>query len=237
MVPIACRLASWSRTPVLTVSESTKQVLARHGFRPDKTHIISEGIEIEPVPSLKDSKKFTRPTLLSLGSMRAMKRTLDQVKAFELAKAHIPDLRLKLAGSAATDYGQQVLGYIRGSSHKNDIDYLGKVSLKNKIRLMRKSHLTLQTAIEEGWGLTITEAASQGTPAVAYDVDGLRDSVRHGRTGLITPESPEALSQSIITLLKNRSLYQRMREAAWQWSKQITFDQSYRDFKKVLELT
>ena len=236
LVPAASRLASWSHTPVITVSESTRQVLARHGFPPERTHIISEGIEIKPATRLKSLAKHRQPTVLSLGSMRPMKRTLHQIKAFELAKTQLSNLQLHIAGSATTDYGAMVLRYIQQSPYARDITYLGKVSKKDKIKLMQKSHLILQTAIEEGWGLTITEAASQGTPAVAYNVDGLRDSIRHKQTGLITNETPEALADGIVTLLRNKSIYNRLREAAWRWSKQITFDRSYQDFKRILEL-
>jgi glycosyltransferase involved in cell wall biosynthesis len=236
LAPAATRLASWTRTPVITVSESSRQTLANHGFQPERTHIITEGIQIEPLQDLNVINKFSRPTILSLGAMRTMKRTLDQVKAFELAKQYMPGLQLKMAGSSASSYGQKVLNYIQQSPYSHDIEYLGHVSNEEKITLLQRSHLTLQTAIEEGWGLTITEAASQGTPAIAYDVDGLRDSVRHRKTGIITSPHPETLSRRIVELLSDQVLYARLRTAAWQWSKELTFDQSYKDFKKVLEL-
>lgn len=233
--PLATRLLSRANVDVITISESTRADLARYGFDPRRTHIISEGIEIEPVKRLDEIKKFTKPTLLSFGAVRAMKRTLDQVEAFELAKKRIPDLQLRIAGAADNPYGQRMLARIAASPFANDIAYVGRASTAEKIRLMQKAHLIMQTALKEGWGLTITEAASQGTPAVVYDVDGLRDSVRHGETGLITPPRPRALADGIIAVLGDKKRYQHMRRAAWEWSKQITFDQSYQDFKKILE--
>lgn len=234
LVPIATKLASLSKAPVLTVSESTRQVLTDHGFDPSQMHIISEGIEIEPLPDLATVKKNRRPTLLSLGSMRAMKRTIDHIVAFEIAKHQLPDLTLKIAGSADTDYGKQVLARLKLSPFRSSIEYLGKVGQSEKMQLMQKSHIILQTAIEEGWGLTITEAASQGTPAVAYNVAGLRDSIRHGVTGITTDEHPVALAHGIVNTLKDASGYEAMRRAGWEWSKHITFEQCYHDFKQVL---
>ncbi len=168
--------------------------------------------------------------------MRSMKRTIDQIKAFELAKVDIPNLKLKIAGSSDGDYGQKVLKYIDKSLNKDDIKVYGKVSTVDKIRLLQRSHVIMQTSLKEGWGLTVTEAASQGTPAVAYNVDGLRDSIKDGETGIITDQNPKALAAGIKQLLTDEELYARIRNAAWQWSKKITFDQSYKDFKKVLEL-
>jgi len=232
--PLATRLLSLSKTPVVTVSQSTASDLVRHGFHPEQTHIISEGIEIEPVADISRIKKFDHPTLLSLGAMRAMKRTVDQVKAFEIAKAVIPDLQLKLAGKSDGSYGREVMAAIEQSPYRADIEYLGRVSREEKAQLMQQSHLILQTAVHEGWGLTVTEAASQGTPAVVYDVNGLRDSVRHKQTGYVAEEIPTALAYGIVKLLSHPELYEQIRSAAWEWSKEITFDRSYADFKQVV---
>jgi glycosyltransferase involved in cell wall biosynthesis len=70
---------------------------------------------------------------------------------------------------------------------------------------------------------------------VVYDVNGLRDSVKHRITGLVTKPNPEALSRGVVELLTNQNLYHRLQQNAWDWSKQITFDQSYQDFKQITE--
>ncbi len=235
MEPVATRMLARAGVPTVTISESTRQDLARFGFRHDHTHVIPQGIQLQPVKNLNDIQKFDRPTILSFGALRAMKRTLDQVIAFELAKKSLPDLQMKIAGSSSDAYGQKVLAYIQNSPFKADIEYLGRVDDATKIYLMQRSHITLQTAIKEGWGLTVTEAASQGTPAVVYDVDGLRDSVRHRETGLVTSPNPEALSKGILTLLVDRQAYRRLQKAAWLWSRELTFDNAYLGFKNILE--
>lgn len=237
LAPVATRLASLSKVPVVTVSNSTRQVLAGYGMHPDRSHIISEGLHFDPLSSLDGISKYDRPTLLSFGAMRAMKRTIDQVKAFEIAKRQIPELQMKLAGSSDSTYGQKVLEYIRNSHYASDIEYLGKVSVEQKAQLMQQSHVILVTSVEEGWGLIVSEANGQGTPAVVYDVSGLRDSVRNDETGLVTAANPQALAQAAVRLLEDANLYERLRERAWQWSKELTFDKSYQDFKQIVGIT
>lgn len=235
--PAATRLLSAAKVPVITISESTKQELAKFGFKPERTAVISEGLEIEPVADLKDVNKFKQPTLLSLGAMRAMKRTLEHIKVFELAKKQLPNLQLKVAGSSAGEYGEKVMAAIAASPYKADIEYLGRVSKEHKIELMRRSHIILQTAIKEGWGLTVTEANSQGTLAAVYNVEGLRDSVKHGTTGIIGPDNdPQTLANEIVRLIGEPGKYRAMQREGWQWSKQITFNQSYADFKQAVGL-
>jgi glycosyltransferase involved in cell wall biosynthesis len=223
---------------VITVSESTKKDLAGSGFNPNRIHVISEGIELEPLRTLPPaSSKFGHPTLLSLGAMRSMKRTLDQIKAFEIAKRDLPELKLVVAGDSSGRYGKKVLRAIKNSPFASDITYKGKVSKADKLVLMRQSHIIMVTSIKEGWGLIVTEAASQGTPAVVYDVDGLRDSVRHGHTGLVTKlETPTNLANYMYVLLSHQDDYEQIRRQAWEASKEVTFERGYKDFKGALKI-
>lgn len=235
--PLATRLLSRAKAKLITVSRSTLRDLERFGFNKDRACIISEGVEIEPVRDLRNIRKFSQPTMLSLGAMRAMKRTLDQILAFEIAKQEIPDLRLIIAGDTDGPYGEQVLAHVAASPYRKSIAVEGRVSYERKIELMQKSHLLTVTSVKEGWGLVVTEAASQGTPAAVYDIDGLRDSVRDTVTGMVCTPAPKTLAQGIVHILSDGNDYAIMRRAAWNWSRKLTFSSSYRDFKKALEIT
>lgn len=220
---------------VTAMSESTKRDMMRYGFSAERISIIPAGVTTQPVETLDEVDKFQQPTVLSLGAIRAMKRTLDQVKAFEIAKEHIPDLQFKIAGSISDSYGKKMLRRIAVSDYAQDIEYLGCVDEEKKTELMRKSHLILVTSVKEGWGLIVTEANSQGTPAVVYDVDGLRDSVKDRKTGLISKENtPEGLALAITNALSDASEYARLRENAWLWSKEFQLEKSYQSFAEAI---
>jgi glycosyltransferase involved in cell wall biosynthesis len=235
MEPLATRLLARANVSTITISESTRQDLSRFGFRSDRTHIIPQGMQFEPVKSLNNIIKFSRPTMLSLGTVRAMKRTKDQLAAFELAKKHLPELQFKIAGLVNDKYGEEVLNAIKNSPFAEDIEYLGRISDEEKRHLMQQSHIIVVTSVKEGWGLIVSEAASQGAPAVVYDVDGLRDSVRHRETGLVTATNPDALSKGVLALLSDSQTYKRLQRAAWEWSRELNFDNAYLSFKNVLE--
>lgn len=232
-------LAEWaylwllSGQNVITVSNSTRKDLVKNGFEPRNISIISEGVSINPVEDIGKIKKYSTPTMLSLGAIRPMKRTIDQIKAFEIAKQHVPGLKLKVAGDPSGKYGDMVLRYIANSPYSRDIEVLGRVVDEEKRMLMRKCHIITVTSVKEGWGLIVTEAASQGTPAVAYDVDGLRDSVMDGKTGYITDSNIKALAAKIEVMLSDAKRYDRMVQNAWRQSLAVNFDACYRDFKKA----
>ncbi|HEY6736841.1 MAG TPA: glycosyltransferase family 4 protein [Candidatus Saccharimonadia bacterium] len=230
--PVYLRLLK-RRQLTITVSQSTKADLLRHGFRAADIRVIAEGTHVKPVPSL--GRQFSRPTVLSHGSVRPMKRTLDQVKAFEIAKSTIPTLQLVISGDLSGRYGQRLRRYVAASPYAPDIQLLGRTTDAEKIQLMRQCHAIAVTSVKEGWGLIVTEAASQGCPAVVYNVDGLRDAVRGGQTGLIVQRNtPAGLAAALIELLSDEARYAALRRAAWDWSHELTFDQAYADFVAAL---
>lgn len=178
--------------------------------------------------------KALHPTLLILGAIREMKRTDHALRAYELARDVIPDLKLVIAGGNGSAYGQEVMRRIAASRHASDITYEGRVDEARKTELMRTSHVLLSCAVKEGWGLTITEANSQGIPAIVYDADGLRDSVRHGQTGLVCRPTPQAMAAAVVSLLSDHATYERLRRTGWEWSKAMTFDRAAEDFVAAL---
>jgi glycosyltransferase involved in cell wall biosynthesis len=224
------------KQPVITVSDSTKKDLMKYGFNDETIHIISEGIHLKRLRGMSSVKKFKQPTMLSHGTIRAMKRTLDQVKAFEIAKSTIPTLQLKISGDSNDPYGQEVLSYAARSPFAGDIEYMGRVSDEQKLELMQRSHFIAVTSVKEGWGLIVSEAASQGTPSVVYNVDGLRDSVQHNRTGVIVDDNtPAGLARGIQTLLGSPRKYEELRRSGWMASGKLTFKRCYQDFLSAVK--
>lgn len=221
---------------VITESMSTKRDLIRFGFSEKNISIVAVSIDLEPI---KDQDLALKPqtfTLLSLGTIRTMKRTLDQILAFELAKKSIPKLQMIVAGKAVGKYGRDVLNAISMSPYATDIEYFGSVSQEKKIQLMRKSHIILVTSVKEGWGLIVTEAGSQGTPAIVYDVDGLRDSVNNDKTGIIVEKNtPAEMAKEISSLCVNPLKYSELQENTLKHSKKFTKENSYRTFIEKLK--
>jgi len=216
---------------VATESLSTKKDLHKYGFK--NVSIFRIGTALEPMNELP--VKHDSSIILSLGAIRPMKRTLEAIKSFEAAKDKMPSLKMIVAGDDSSKYAQKVRKYVQHSTHAQSITILGRVSPEKRIELMKSAMVILVTSIKEGWGLIVTEAASQGTPAVVYDTDGLRDSVKHGVTGVVSKNSDHtAMGNEIISLLKDRNKYNQMRSAGWRWSKEFTFENSYKDFLKII---
>jgi glycosyltransferase involved in cell wall biosynthesis len=94
--------------------------------------------------------------------------------------------------------------------------------------IVARSALHLNTSQGEGWGLCVLEAAALGVPTVAYDVDGLRDSVRDETTGWLVRDG-EPIQDVVARALKELSDPARraaVAAACRDWAGQFSWDQS-----------
>lgn len=67
----------------------------------------------------------------------------------------------------------------------------------------------------EGLPLVLIEAAGLAKPMVASDIDGVREVIRDGETGLLVPAgNPAALAAAILRLLEDRALGRRLGDRA-----------------------
>lgn len=175
-------LKSYRDVPVLAVSQSTKDALARFGVR-DIT-VVPEGYEPEFTGTLPPKEEA--PTVVWCARVVDYKRPFDLLHAAEKAKAQIPDLRVWMMG------GGPQLEELREAAPPW-VEVLGFVDQDEKFDRMARAHVHVATSVREGWGLVVTEAAAMGTPTIGYDVPGLRDSTRAAR-GVVIPPEVDALA-------------------------------------------
>jgi glycosyltransferase involved in cell wall biosynthesis len=175
--------------PILAVSGSTRDALARFGAR-DVT-VVPEGYE--GVDDLPTTGKEATPTAVFCGRMVSYKRPWHVLRAAELARRQVPDLRLWMIG------GGPQLERLRAAAPAG-VEFLGRADEATKHDRMARAHVHVATSVREGWGLVVSEAAALGTPTIAYDVPGLRDSTR-AAGGVVVPPHPEALARWLVELL------------------------------------
>ncbi len=80
------------------------------------------------------------------------------------------------------------------------------------------------------------EANVLRTPCVAYDVDGLRNSVKDGETGLLAESGDvEDLAGKIVTVLEDAGLREQLSRNALEYAKQFSWDKTAEEFDRVLK--
>jgi glycosyltransferase involved in cell wall biosynthesis len=179
-------LRRYAKVPVLAVSDSTRDALARFGV--SRVTVVPEGFEPPTVPV--GVAKAESPTLVFCGRMVPYKRPEDVAEAVRIARAEVPGLTAWMIG------GGPQLDELRERAPEG-VEYLGRLDEEEKNRRMAAAHVHVATSIREGWGLVVSEAAALGTPTVAYDSPGLRDSTR-AAGGVLVPSEPEALARWLV---------------------------------------
>jgi glycosyltransferase involved in cell wall biosynthesis len=124
------------------------------------------------------------------------------VRALARAHAARPDLALDIAGNG--DYRIDLERLVRELGLDGSVRFHGFVAEQEKLRLLRSTWANIFPSPKEGWGITVVEAAACGTPSIASDSPGLRDSVRDGRTGYLVPHGDvEALATRMLELAES----------------------------------
>ena len=88
------------------------------------------------------------------------------------------------------------------------------VDRKTKDELVKKAWVIAVPGVREGWGQVVTDANALGTPAVGYNIPGLRDSIKHGYNGLLVDDNPEALADGMVKILSDDKLREKLSKNA-----------------------
>lgn len=216
----------------VVVSESTRRELIRKtGIPKERVYVVPNGVDLETYKPVR--AKFDKPTILWIGRVKRYKRVDHVLMAFKIVKKALPDARLIIAGDG--DYLPS-LKLLCKRLGLNDVIFTGKISETEKIMLMSGAWVAVNTSIVEGWGLTITEAAACRTPSVAYNVAGLRDSIKDGETGLLAEDGNiKDLGVKITTILRDSGLRERLSRNAFEYAKQLSWDRAAKEFIRVIE--
>ena len=189
-------LALYRNIPGMALSASTQRELMAIGHKQANLEIMPKGISFAPVSKIDWSLKAATPTFIYVGRIISHKRVHHIIEAFAATLRKWPSARLQIVGHGGSDYTQHLHDLCNQLGISNAVEFCGFVSEEVKLDLMSRAHALLVASLGEGWGLTVTEANAMGTPAIVYDVKGLRDSVRHNETGLITSENtPQGLAE------------------------------------------
>jgi glycosyltransferase involved in cell wall biosynthesis len=219
----------YRRTPIITLSDSSKRELVHDlGFKDRMVHVVPPGVDRKFSPG---GEKAIRPLVVAVGRLVPVKRFELLVEVLIALKERVPDLEAVIAGEG---YEREALvAQIALAEAEGWISLQGRVSDSELITLYQSAWVLASVSAREGWGMTITEAAACGTPAVATNIAGHSDAVKDGVTGLLG-ETREDLVSALNGLINDKKLRDRLSTGALENSSHLTWGNMAYGTLKVL---
>ncbi len=219
-----------------TDADSTIEDLVAKGIKRKNCVAINCPINNRSIGKLPKKEKI--PTFIFVSRVVKMKGIEEVIRSFFYILRELKDARLWVVGDGEKKYVEELKETMHSFSIPTKVKFFGRVVDNKKLELMKKAHLLLHASIKEGWGLVVIEAASQGTPSIVYNVAGLRDSVKNGKTGIVLEENnAKEMAREAINLTKDKRRYLNFQKNGISWSKSLTWEKATSESLRLLEKT
>jgi glycosyltransferase involved in cell wall biosynthesis len=208
------RLAAPVTSAFISVSEGIRDLYLSAGVgHPDKHYVVHSGFDLNrfrnarPPDDWRDLLRLTPdaprpPVLLMIAAFEPRKRHTEFLDVFKKVAVRLPDAVLVLAGDgplrSIVESRAKWLGLERQvvfTGYRDDPE-----------RLIALADLCLLCSMREGLPRVVMQYLAGGKPCVACDLPGLREVLRPGINGVITPaDDLAAMADAIAAILEDRT--------------------------------
>jgi glycosyltransferase involved in cell wall biosynthesis len=206
----------------VTISDDTLREMRQSGVDTRTTGLVRCGVDKDLIPG----DKAATPTVLYLGRLKAYKRVDQLIEAFAAVRERVPEASLVIAGTG--DARPTLEALVDRLGLGSSVRFEGFVDDDRKRELLQRAWVTVTLSEIEGWGITAIEGNACGTPAIAFDVAGLREAIVDGESGLIVPTGGDVAS-AIVSVLQDDVLRSRLERGALRRAELFSWDKTARD--------
>jgi glycosyltransferase involved in cell wall biosynthesis len=220
----------YRRSRYLTVSECTRAELAGQGIDPARVTVAYNGTP-EPVPSA--APRSVTPRIVVLGRLVPHKRVEIVIRAAAALRDRFPDLAVDVVGKG---WWTDELAELTCRLGVEDIvTFHGFVDEQAKADLLARAWIGALPSVKEGWGLSVVEAASHGTPSVAFSsAGGLAESILDEQTGVLVDGGADAYVAALADLLADPARCAVLGRQAREYAAEFSWDVTAASFARVL---
>ncbi|MBX3313448.1 MAG: glycosyltransferase family 4 protein [Actinobacteria bacterium] len=207
----------YRRSHMVTLSESSKAEMLEIGFRDELVDVVPPGIDPRFRPG---GDRSTTPLVLAVGRLVPVKRFDRLIRAAVRAREQVPGLELRIVGTGPEREALDSLVASLGAEHI--VTFTGRVDDDELVSLYQQAWVVASTSVREGWGMTLTEAAACGTPAVATRIAGHEDAVAEGRSGLLADDDDQLVAH-LVAITTDGDLRARLQAGALEHAGRFTW--------------
>ena len=227
LVPVVYR-----HTPFAVVSESTRQELLGDGVLAEISMLYNA---VDHDDYLHDERlRSTTPLVGYFGRLKKYKCVEHFIRAIPAVIESVPDANFVIMGGG--DDSPRLEQLVNQLGIANRVTFTGYVSDRDKVEWLNRMWFAVNPSPKEGWGLTVIEANACGTPVIAADSPGLRDSVVDGETGILYPFGQiNILEEKMIFLLQNEKIRNKLSKNSLNWALEFNWDESANQAVRIME--
>jgi glycosyltransferase involved in cell wall biosynthesis len=221
----------YRKVPFQAVSRSTADDLVGRGIPRGSIRVIYNGVDsVRLTPDA--TERSPDPLFVYLGRLKKYKRVDIVIRAF--AGLSVPEATLEIAGTG--DYRAPLERLVKSLDLSSSVKFLGFIPEEAKLHLLRRAWASTLASPKEGWGISNLEAAACGTPVIAANSPGIRESVIDGETGfLVPPDDPQEMTAAMRGLVQSPDLVNVLGGAARRFAATFTWDRAANDTLAHLE--
>lgn len=203
---------------VVTLSESSRdEIIEVLGLRPERVSVSAPGVDARFAPG---GTRAAAPLVVAVGRLVPVKRFDLLMRSLAALRERVPDLQAVIIGEG---YERPDLERLRAElGAESWLDLPGRVEDDELLEWYRRAWVVASASQREGWGMTLTEAAACGTPAVATAIAGHADAVLHGESGLLV-ERPEEMAGALERVIKDEVLRNRLARGGLERARWFTW--------------
>jgi glycosyltransferase involved in cell wall biosynthesis len=208
---------------IVTLSESSRrEIVDLLHLQPERVSVDPPGVDSRYTPG---GHRSPTPLVVAVGRLVPVKRFEVLLRSLALLKPDHPELQAVIIGEG---YERAALESLRAELGATDwISLPGRVDDAELVSWYRRAWVVASSSQREGWGMTLTEAAACGTPAVATAIAGHTDAVLDGESGLLV-ENLWDLSGALGRVLGDEVLRSRLSKGALARARWFTWDATAR---------
>lgn len=210
----------YRRSRIVTPSESARdEIVSLLGVPGGQIDVVHNGFGAAFRPG---GQKTPNPSIVAVARLVPVKRHELLIRAAAHARSLVPDLTLTVVGEG---YERERLDeVVRELEADSWIRLTGHVPEHELVGLYQQAWVAASASAREGWGLSLTEAAACGTPAVATRIAGHADAVHDGRSGVLVPGTVTDLGGALAQLLRDPARRAVLAEGALARSSDLSWE-------------
>ena len=216
-------------------------LLNRYGVDKLKIHITTPGLDKKIFKAYRGVKRNN--TILSVGRIQKQKGQLQTLDLFKSLQYRIKGLELIFVGGPSGVDGDAYLTKMKNRIEElkieEEVQFLGSLSQKKLVKLMKKSMLLIHSAESETFGLVAIEANRLGVPVLSTNQGSFKEIISNNENGLVAKSFDDVQVYDFIIKLFEDDKYRSQvinnavkNSLVFNW--EITAENLKKAYKKVI---